>query len=730
KCAIGLYDTILATLPDDRGALLGRVDAAAHGLMFDAALSALDAARARLDADVGLELRRVALLRTLGRARDSDAHLSTLDPTDPRVRRERLNVDLALGRIEAARAGASSLWAGEVQTADLALAVIRTLQGAGALTQATAIAVEAQKAHPSDVRIAAQRILALLASAGVEAATRAIAALPAATAADPMLDEPRAHLAIQQDDPATADAIHRLQLTRDPVSLRALRGRLRAASCAGWASPCAQHIVDQVAAGIADSSARFEAPIVDRLRLELAVQTGDWPRARCLAERLAATAPRDLHLTGIVARAAFERGDIATAHAAVDQVLGQSPADPMAMRLDEAIHLVRGDVPRYLASRTAALSSRNSLAFSAHARLANELFMIDEDERARKVLTTCRDFVEGSARAQLDYDLRVAGLTAPPARGEKKGNAAHDSRDPPNGRACPPTVQSAVGEAELSRHFQFDDGGAPTGPALREQVLLAFHLSRTAGCDFETFRRLTFRATEANIALARRPVLTGRVDGMIEPLDLEAVRAELERGEPLIFVSSHCGPRILSVLDRAVPGIFYLLQRHRPHDTSLVRGTIAGIDDRFEQSAAEIARNLRRGRSLYCVPDVPSGLNRRGRAVTAASATLFGVSVRIPDTVPKLCDGLGVPSVWIQPVWRDGRIGIEVERLPEPLPDEARDAWSDRWATAYLARVERVMSSDPRNIDLGAPLWRYLLLKGAGGRSHANGATEDLDGTT
>ncbi|MEQ9126375.1 MAG: hypothetical protein RIM80_27845, partial [Alphaproteobacteria bacterium] len=110
-------------------------------------------------------------------------------------------------------------------------------------------------------------------------------------------------------------------------------------------------------------------------------------------------------------------------------------------------------------------------------------------------------------------------------------------------------------------------------------------------------------------------------------------------------------------------------------------------------------------------------LVRRGKPGGAAHGRIFGAPCAIVDTVPKLSQGLRVPSFWIQPMWRGDSIVVEIAALPTADPGEPSQEWRDRWAQAYLGKVEAVMRSAPENQNLTAGLWRYLLLMGEGKRA-------------
>ena len=92
---------------------------------------------------------------------------------------------------------------------------------------------------------------------------------------------------------------------------------------------------------------------------------------------------------------------------------------------------------------------------------------------------------------------------------------------------------------------------------------------------------------------------------------------------------------------------------------------------------------------------------RRGQIDVTISDQTFGAS----NFVPRVMLSAQVPSLWFQPLWRDGRIAIEAERLPDPQAGERREDWYRRWVDAFYLRVERVLRGEPENLGLMQGIW-------------------------
>lgn len=712
--SLGIVQEVLKAIPDHRSALIARVDIAARRLDADTALRFLDEALPAFPAELSLRLRRCSLLRSLGRLGESEAQLAGLDAKEPAVRLEGVRLDLALHRFEAAKTSVRELRRAEPDDPGLAAETVRMLQAAGALEEARDCAERAREAWPAEARIAALLIRCHLHAAGGEReAAELFEALSEDMASHPAVRSAAVVMALRRGDYAKADE---LVLQRGAEGRRAgglpsiavVRGRLKVALAAGLESRYAERILGELRSALEQSAPVLAPELRARLELETAAATGNWPCVARLAAALRRRQPRDLDLALFAARSAFEAGRPAQAEEDLAPILHHNPHHAAARKLREALDLVQGRVSDYIRRRQEKLSYGNTNFIGDHLGLVSDLLTLDQPDRAIACLNSCHAFAEPGSKVQASlrfWSEAMRGNAPDEAEGEEEERLGEE----------PWPLSAEIAEEDVARVLDFGDRSIATGPDLREEALLAWHLCRERPESFEEWRRIAFRATNANNLISRDPRISGRIRRWFAPVDLSALEPRLAAGEPLLLVSSHSGPRVMDILDELIPGLFYVVRAARslPAYDSL-NGSVVRIGRHFEEVAARVFRSLRQGERAYFVADAPIGLARRGRPATAANGTLFGVPCGLVNTVPKLSRGLDIPSFWVQPVWREGRIVVEIEPLPRAAYEEDDQAWCDRWAQAYLDRLGRLMSSAPQNLQLNAPMWRYLLLKGKG----------------
>jgi hypothetical protein len=224
------------------------------------------------------------------------------------------------------------------------------------------------------------------------------------------------------------------------------------------------------------------------------------------------------------------------------------------------------------------------------------------------------------------------------------------------------------------------------------------------------------QATRAWSTLAQRPASPEALAPWLGPVDLDALAPLIEGGAPYLLASSHSGPLVLNGALPQLGPIAYVAQRGAAwRRAPSAGGVMASYRGHGGAAAAALHRALRRGQGAMAAPDLPAGLARRRAGGGVARGRLCGRDVALLDTLPRLSQALDAPSFWIEARWRAGRIAITAAPLPRARANEPEQAWSDRWAQAYLDRLEGLMTAGPENQNFEAALWRHLLRRGAGG---------------
>jgi len=704
-----VIEEMLAIAPTHRGALTGRIDLAAQQLLHDAALDCLDAALEVYPDDLALRIRRGALLRLLGRmveARQWLQKVARSAPENPSLKRELITTDLQLGAVDRALEAAAELARAEPENVAAQGLWVKALRASGANAEARRLADSLLARSPDSPEFAALRISSLVAEGDLAAAHAALDASPEAARDGEALMQSRARMCSAAGDYAAADAIYQDMPASGPLKLATIIGRLHVALASGIDDPGFRNALADVRRLAVQHAAKSGHGNAERYLLHIALCVGDWPEALRLVTDLRERQPRDAMLVFYEAKAAWETGDAERGRRNLEAFLAQHPAYRPAAMLRDSIDLATGDVDAYLDRQRRMLALRNANLIGSHLSFAQDLYMLDRPDEAAECLEACREFANGRTAAALGLTFLIGGE-------EEAANDMFASRGDRAERRF-----GTLPDEDLRRLFDRTRSIEVAGPDSYAAARLAWHVCEEKPESFAEWRRRAGHATYASRKLSRFPYAGAALDGLIEPVDWGPIQRLMAEGAPFLMVSTHSGPRVLGLIDRHIPDVLYLLQptsyTSAPGD---VRGQMLASAGADNDAAIAVYKALRQGRRVYSTPDVPAGLMRRGKPGGAARGRIFGAPCAIVDTVPKLSQGLRVPSFWIQPMWRGDRIVIEIAALPTAEPGEPSQEWRDRWAQAYLDKVEAVMRSAPENQNLTAGLWRYLLLMGMGKRA-------------
>lgn len=681
-----LLDVVLAREPTHRGALLSRIDLAAQQHLHDDALTHLDAALDVYSEELALRVRRVALLRRLGQMGQAQTYLSEL-PDHPSVKLERISALLDLGEMDLAVEESATV--AESQPLDLAAQTLRmkALRESGRHGEAMRLGTRLLEQWPHSAEIAVQRAACLLNDEGPETAIETLDSLPAMAQGIGSVVMLRANALLKLGDYEGSEALFTELQERGGLNLPAISGRLRVALARGWEGPHFWHTLGQVRDVATRHATTFGHANVDRILAEIARQAGDWPEMLTLIGGLRSRQPRDAMLWFLEAKASFEMGDTDRAQRTIADFRRVHPSYQPALALHEELELAAGNVELCLDQRRLRLERQHPASFHLRSNLARDLFMLD--------------------RAEEVSDLPLAGP------------------DPGESNAAGPQHYGILSSEELRDLLDFDSRQDVAGPVSFTAAKLAWQLCDERPESFAAWRARAARATHAIYKMAKFPYVAGRLGDLMAPVDIGPLGQLVADRQPFLMCSSHCGPRVFDALDPHIPNTVYLVQHNRR--TPLpgeMEGDVLFVSEDRSRTAVAMYKALRQGKSLMSSSDYPIGLLRGGRQGGTARGRIFGVPCAIVDTVPKLSQGMDIPSFWVQSRWHDEQIEIVIEPLPIARAGEASQHWCDRWAQAYLDKVAEIMRSRPENQNLKAPMWRYLLLMGMGRRADSSDAVE------
>lgn len=190
---------------------------------------------------------------------------------------------------------------------------------------------------------------------------------------------------------------------------------------------------------------------------------------------------------------------------------------------------------------------------------------------------------------------------------------------------------------------------------------------------------------------------SAEIDALIDPPVRDAL-GEIAADARCVCVTTHMGPmaagvRFLQTCGRPYRGFGYAGPDPVVGDAPPMRIAAKG-----NTGLKELIQEIRNGTLIGFAPDSPN---------TSQSLLLdfCGQKIALSTMVPRLVHMEKAASVWWQPLWRDGRIVMELERLPDPEDGEDVEAWCRRWAAAYLTHAERVVRGAPENLNCGSGFW-------------------------
>jgi Flp pilus assembly protein TadD len=174
--------------------------------------------------------------------------------------------------------------------------------------------------------------------------------------------------------------------------------------------------------------------------------------------------------------------------------------------------------------------------------------------------------------------------------------------------------------------------------------------------------------------------------------------ASLERGS-YFLVGAHVGPTAPAVnMFRSATGNRPFFMLGSPIQDRAFDEILIPIQPNYISTARALIAQIKSGAAIGIMADVAG-------ARDPLPMNFLGRDILLPLHVPKLLQRYKLPSFWCCPLWRHGRVKIELERLPDPMPDEPGLVWAHRWFAAYLGKLEAVMRGRPENLGLFAGIW-------------------------
>jgi tetratricopeptide (TPR) repeat protein len=197
------------------------------------------------------------------------------------------------------------------------------------------------------------------------------------------------------------------------------------------------------------------------------------------------------------------------------------------------------------------------------------------------------------------------------------------------------------------------------------------------------------------------PDRADELDALIERPGAGGAIETLPKDQRLLIVTTHIGPlagavRYMQTMGRPFRGFGFGGPDPVSGDGPPMR--IAANSANPAASLRALVDEIQKATAIGFAQDSPDGdANLR--------LDFLGRPIVMSTLVPRLAQKHETATVWCQARWQDKRMIVETERLPDPAPGEATDAWCRRWCEAYLAKIAPMMRGTPENLTLGHGIW-------------------------
>ena len=230
----------------------------------------------------------------------------------------------------------------------------------------------------------------------------------------------------------------------------------------------------------------------------------------------------------------------------------------------------------------------------------------------------------------------------------------------------------------------------------------AWDLADQTAWEKAAWQRDALRGARATLLLkkwyeAAQPQQLRELEDLVDAPDTSALFTALVDRGSCFLASAHIGPSAAAVQYFARGNTpFHVVSS--PDRGRLDSGILVPVTYNGVATMRRVVKMMSEDTTIAFMADEVQGYDRL--------ATVFlGRQIELPSQFPKLLRKFKAPSFWCCPFWRNGRIEIELEQLPDACEGETNADWSQRWFRAYLAKLEVAMRGRPENLALRGGIW-------------------------
>jgi tetratricopeptide (TPR) repeat protein len=201
-----------------------------------------------------------------------------------------------------------------------------------------------------------------------------------------------------------------------------------------------------------------------------------------------------------------------------------------------------------------------------------------------------------------------------------------------------------------------------------------------------------------------------RSDRVHEPMERladlgvpEAVLAKADLSNGLILASAHIGPMYAGPLALELLGIRtrWLASTPTVARTAYTKSLISTSEQEDVQVAHAFMRSLKQRCAVVIAVD--------GAINLAAPRIEFeGQEITYSSFAARTAHQMAVPSLFVAPLWQDGRIGFMLREMPPPGIVSDPEEYADLWRESYLGFLREVLRGAPENLRLSGGIWRHI----------------------